>query len=217
MDERDPALVLSDALGGQWVAGLDEVGRGPLAGPVVAAAVVLDPERPIAGLGDSKKLSEKRREVMAKTIEADALAYAVAFVEAERIDAINILQASLAAMAEAFAGCEAKLGRPIAGAVVDGKVAAPLPARVRQETLIGGDGRSQPIMAASILAKVARDHRMLEEAKRFPGYGFERHKGYPTKAHREALVALGPCAIHRRSFAPVAAVIAERGAARPSA
>jgi ribonuclease HII len=170
---------------------------------VVAAAVVLDPRRRIPGLDDSKKLDEATREALYPKILERALAVGVGVAEPERIDEINILRASLAAMADAFAQCEDILGEDIPGAVVDGNMKAPLPARVAQEPVIGGDGISPPIMAASIVAKVLRDRRMIEEASRFPGYGFERHKGYATPAHREALMRLGPCVIHRRSFRTV--------------
>lgn len=203
-DELEPSEALRQQLGGDvHVAGLDEVGRGPLAGPVVAAAVVLDPARPIDGLNDSKKLDEKTRDGLFDVIQERALAVGVGVNEAGRIDEINILQASLEAMAQAFAECEARLGAPIRGAVVDGNKAAPLPAGVAQRTVVGGDGRSPAIMAASIIAKVTRDRRMIEEAARHPGYGFEQHKGYPTPQHKEALLRLGPCPLHRRSFAPV--------------
>lgn len=201
---EDPATLLQRALGlGTLVAGLDEAGRGPLAGPVVAAAVVLDPASPIEGLDDSKKLDEKRREELYPLILERALVVGVGVAEVGRIDEINILRASLAAMKLAFGRCERTLLRKIEGAVIDGNMRAPLPKRVVQETIIGGDGLSAPIMAASIVAKVSRDRRMRREARRWPGYGFEQHKGYATPAHREALMRLGPCPLHRRSFAPV--------------
>ncbi|HEY4222325.1 MAG TPA: ribonuclease HII, partial [Myxococcota bacterium] len=138
----------------------------------------------------------------------------VAAVEAERIDTINILRASLAAMAEALESCERMLAerggaQQVHGALVDGNQRAPLPARVVQRTLISGDALSRPIMAASILAKVTRDRRMVEEHKRFPAYGFDAHKGYGTPQHMKALAALGPCSLHRRSFAPVRAALGE--------
>lgn len=210
-EERDPALEMACHLGpGAWVAGLDEAGRGPLAGPVVAAAVVLNPGRPIEGLADSKRLGARRRALLFEEIQARARAVGIASVEAHEIDARNILQASLIAMARALTTCEAMLGGPVAGAVVDGNQLAPLPARVVQRAIVGGDGRSQAIMAASILAKVTRDRRMVDEARAWPGYGFESHKGYPTRAHREALLRLGPCPLHRRSFRPVAQAIEMR-------
>jgi ribonuclease HII len=201
--DKEPAQELSERLDGGRVAGLDEAGRGPLAGPVVAAAVVLDPDRPIPGLNDSKKLDHKRREELLVEIYERALVVGVGVAEAERIDEINILRASLEAMAVAFSACEEQLGEEIPGAVVDGKIAAPLEERVRQRTVVGGDAISPPIMAASIVAKVLRDRRMKEEGERYPAYGFERHKGYPTPAHREALMAHGPCPLHRRTFSTV--------------
>lgn len=204
----DPAHALAatlppDAL----VAGLDEAGRGPLAGPVVAAACVLPPVLPdsLRALNDSKKLSSEQREVLYRHIVTQARGFGVAVVEHGRIDEVNILRASLEAMAGALAACEAMLAREVAGAVVDGNMKAPLPARVVQRAVVGGDAMSRPIMAASILAKVTRDRRMHEEHARYPGYGFDAHKGYATPQHLEALARLGPSPIHRRSFAPVRA------------
>ncbi len=185
------------------VAGLDEAGRGPLAGPVVASAVVLDPEHPIIGLNDSKKLSKKARESLFTQIIDKALAVGIGTVEAERIDQINILRASLEAMSIALHEAEEKLGVHIEGAIVDGTQLAPLPDRVRQRAVIGADRLSPAVMAASIVAKVTRDRRMIEESEKFPEYGFQGHKGYPTASHRQILMDLGPCPIHRRSFAPV--------------
>ncbi len=181
------------------VAGIDEVGRGPLAGPVVAAAVVLDPARPIGGLTDSKRLSAQRRDELAARIRAEALAVAVAHVERDEIDALNILQATMTAMTRAVAALEP---RP-AWALIDGNRCPDLgiPARA----VVGGDGTEPAISAASIVAKVERDHAMIAHAERYPGYGFARHKGYGTREHRDALTRLGPCAIHRHSFAPVRA------------
>ncbi len=200
----DPARELEAALGpSAQVAGIDEVGRGPLAGPVVAAAVVLDRLHGISELDDSKALDEAEREALFPTIMEAAAAVGIGVVEAPRIDEINILQASLEAMRIAFAQCELALGSDVRGAVVDGHMHAPLPERVAQRAIIKGDARSAPIMAASIVAKVTRDRRMLEEAARYPAYGFERHKGYPTPAHKAALRKHGPCPLHRWSFAPV--------------
>lgn len=180
------------------VCGVDEAGRGPLAGPVVAAAVILDPARPIAGLNDSKKLSAKRREVLAVLIREQALAWAVAEASVEEIDRINILQASLLAMQRAVAALAV---RP-QSALIDGNRCPRLDCPA--EALVGGDGRSAPIAAASILAKTVRDELMLAMHERFPCYDFARHKGYPTAAHLVALRQHGPCSEHRRSFAPVA-------------
>lgn len=200
----DPARELEDALGpSARVAGLDEAGRGPLAGPVVAAAVVLDRWHGIRGLNDSKVLEPEEREALFPIIMASAAAVGVGVVETPIIDAMNILRASLDAMRIAFEACEAQLGERIRAAVIDGNLKAPLAPRVVQQPVIGGDARSPAIMAASIVAKVTRDRRMCEEALRYPGYGFEQHKGYATPFHRDALMTLGPCPLHRRSFAPV--------------
>lgn len=182
--------------------GVDEAGRGPLAGPVVAAVVVLAPGQTIAGVRDSKQLSPRRRETVAVTIREQAVAWAVASCTPSEIDEINILQASMLAMRRAVDA----LNRLPQRLRIDGNRAPDFgdyPGRI--ETLIGGDKRCVAIGAASILAKVARDAAMLEFDLQFPGYGFARHKGYPTAAHREALLRLGPCAIHRQSFAPVRA------------
>ena len=181
------------------IAGVDEAGRGPLAGPVVVAAVVFDPARPrINGLNDSKQLCAERREALYGRIVERALAWHIVFVEVDEIDRINILQATLLGMRRALEGVAhaAQLAR------IDGNCLPrdlPCPA----ETIIGGDASERTIMAASILAKVARDRHMLTLHQRWPGYGFDEHKGYATPAHREALARLGPCPEHRRSFAPV--------------
>jgi len=177
---------------------VDEVGRGPLAGAVVAAAVILDPARPIIGLDDSKKLSEKRRELLAEVIRANALAWSLGRAEVEEIDRINILQASLLAMRRAVEG----LALVPTGALIDGnRIPEGLPCAAR--AIVGGDASEPAIAAASILAKVARDREMVQLAAQYPGYGLEKHKGYPTRAHIEALQTLGVTVIHRRSFAPV--------------
>lgn len=203
---HQPPLFASElALDGQGVAGVDEAGRGPLAGPVVAAAVLLDPQRPISGLDDSKKLSERRREQLADCIRESAIAWQVVFVEAGEIDRINILQATLRAMRLAVEQLQ-----PAAREVlIDGNrcPALAIPARA----IVGGDGCVASISAASILAKTARDRYMCELDARYPGYGFARHKGYGTAAHLQALAQLGACVEHRRSFAPVAKVLAEVG------
>lgn len=178
--------------------GVDEVGRGPLAGPVVTAAVILDPARPIDGLSDSKKLGEKRRVALAKVIKNQSLAWALGRAEVEEIDSLNILHASLLAMQRAV------IALSIAPelALVDGnRVPKKLPCR--GQAIIGGDATIACISAASILAKVARDREMCELDLKYPGYGLVRHKGYPTKAHIEALQRLGATPIHRRSFGPV--------------
>lgn len=179
------------------LAGVDEVGRGPLAGPVVAAAVILDPGRQIDGLADSKKLSERRRESLAEIIKKDALAWALGRAEVDEIDQLNILQASLLAMQRAVQAL------PVAAehALVDGIHCPELTCRA--EAVIKGDSRVPAISAASILAKVARDREMIALDRRYPGYGLAQHKGYPTKAHILALETLGVSTIHRRSFGPV--------------
>ena len=189
------------------IAGVDEAGRGPLAGPVSVAAVILDPQRPIAGLNDSKKLSEARREALYPLIIERALAWRIEFVECDEIDRLNILQATLTGMRRALEGLS-----PCADAArIDGnRVPQHLPCPA--EALIGGDAIEPAIMAASILAKVARDRRMLELHLHYPQYGFDRHKGYPSPAHLAALAAHGPCSEHRCSYAPVRLAYARQGA-----
>ncbi len=179
------------------IAGVDEVGRGPLAGPVVTAAVILDPAKPIAGLTDSKQLTEKRREALVPIIQEHALSWALGRAEVHEIDELNILQASLLAMRRAV------MALPIAPQKVhvDGIHPPDVPYPV--VTIIKGDLHDQAIAAASILAKVARDQEMLDLAQQYPGYDLAKHKGYPTAAHQQALMQLGPSAIHRKSFKPV--------------
>ena len=184
------------------LAGVDEAGRGPLAGPVIAAAVILDPAHPISGLADSKQLSAVRRTQLAAEIRAHALAWALGRADAAEIDQINILQASLLAMRRAVESLRMAPDQ----ALVDGQHCPPGLACPCQ-ALVKGDATVPAISAASILAKVARDAELCALHDRYPGYGFARHKGYPTLAHREALRRLGPCPEHRRSFAPVAAVL----------
>ena len=180
------------------VAGVDEAGRGPLAGPVSVAAVILDPSRPIAGLDDSKKLSEKKREALYPLIIEHALAWHIEFVEPAEIDTLNILQATLTGMHRAL--CSLSPAAQIAR--IDGnRLPRDLPCPA--EAIIGGDALEPSIMAASILAKVARDRAMCALHLEYPQYGFDRHKGYPSAAHLAALSAHGPCPQHRRSFAPV--------------
>jgi len=181
---------------------VDEAGRGPLAGPVVAAAVILDPQRPIAGLADSKALSPARREALAVEIRASSLAWALGWADAAEIDSLNILQATLLAMRRALAA----LGTAPAHVVVDGNQVPPLAGLELDctiEAIVAGDATVPSISAASILAKCARDAHMIELDARYPGYGFAGHKGYPTAAHVAALRSLGPSPVHRRSFAPV--------------
>lgn len=186
------------------IAGVDEVGRGPLAGPVLAAAVILNPAHPIAGLADSKALSETRRERLAEDIRAHALAWALGRAEVAEIDRINILQATLLAMQRAVAQLHIQ---PVQ-VLVDGNRCPVL--RCPCTAIVKGDATVPAISAASILAKVARDAELCALDQRYPEYGFAQHKGYPTAAHRAALQRFGPCAEHRRSFAPVAAALANR-------
>ncbi|MBR2667252.1 MAG: ribonuclease HII [Oscillospiraceae bacterium] len=176
------------------ICGVDEAGAGPLAGPVCAAAVILPAELEIPGLNDSKKLTEKKREALFPVIQEQAVAWAVAWATAEEIDEINILQARLLAMSRAVA----QLDPAPELALVDGNRAPQLP--ISCVTLVQGDGRSANIAAASVLAKVSRDRYMLELAKQYPQYAFEKHKGYPTKLHYERLREFGPSPVHRRTF-----------------
>jgi ribonuclease HII len=179
------------------ICGVDEAGRGPLAGPVVAAAVILDPARPIVGLADSKKLSAGKREKLAIEIRGKALAWCVAEASVEEIDAINILQATLLAMQRAVAG----LSLTPVEVLVDGSRCPQLDLPVR--AIVGGDATVAEISAASILAKTVRDTGMVALHERYPQYGFARHMGYGTAAHLAALRMHGPCPVHRKTFAPV--------------
>lgn len=179
------------------IAGVDEVGRGPLAGDVVTAAVILCPQTPIEGLNDSKKLSHKKRELLAEEIKSKALAWSIARASVSEIDELNILQASLLAMHRAVDALSVKPDHVL----VDGNK---LPKwSYSSEAIVQGDGLIAEISAASILAKVTRDNEMVELDQLYPGYGFAGHKGYPTKVHMAALTKLGPCPIHRSSYAPV--------------
>ncbi|HUH00271.1 MAG TPA: ribonuclease HII [Gammaproteobacteria bacterium] len=184
----------------QRLAGVDEAGRGPLAGPVVAAAVILHPGRAVPGLADSKILTAAARAALARLIMARASSWAVAWADAAEIDTLNILAASLLAMRRAVD----RLGVAPDHVCVDGNHCPRLVNGCTVEAVIGGDARVPAISAASILAKTWRDAWMERLELHHPGYGFARHKGYPTAQHRAALVRLGPCAAHRRSFAPVA-------------
>ncbi len=191
------------ARGERLVAGVDEAGRGPLAGPVVVAAVILDPARPIAGLGDSKALSAARREKLFDLIIERALAHAVVTVAVAQIDRINILQATLFGMRHALLGLDPA---PV-HALIDGtQIPRDLPCSAT--AIIDGDALEAAIGAASILAKVARDRYMLRLHASYPGYGFDAHKGYGTPEHLLALERIGPCPEHRRSFAPVRRLLA---------
>ena len=192
--------MLEEAISGP-VCGVDEAGRGPWAGPVSAGAVILDPARVPGGLNDSKKLTERARTALEPEIMASAIAWGVGFASVEEIDELNILQATGLAMRRAV---EALAIKP-AHALVDGNYRFILPCPVTP--VVGGDGKSLSIAAASILAKVARDRLMVEMDALYPGYGFAGHKGYHAAVHVEALARLGPCAIHRRSWAPIRALI----------
>lgn len=187
------------------ICGVDEAGRGPLAGPVLAAAVVLAPDRPIAGLRDSKQLSAAQRERLAEAIRARALAWALGRAEAAEIDRLNILGATLLAMRRAIQGLAVQPAR----ALVDGNRCPEVPCDC--EAIVRGDASVPAISAASILAKVARDAEMLALDAAWPGYGFAVHKGYPTRLHLEALARLGPTAVHRRSFGPVRRLLDAEG------
>ena len=180
--------------GYELVCGVDEAGRGPLAGPVYAAAVILPKGHIIEGVNDSKKLTEKKREALFDVIKAEALCYSVATASAKEIDEINILQATYLAMRRAVYGLEI----PADYAMIDGNRIPPLD--IPAECIVKGDGKSVSIAAASILAKVSRDRYMLEMAEKYPEYQFEKHKGYGTKLHYEMLDKYGPCEIHRQSF-----------------
>ena len=188
------ALIVPEGL----VCGVDEAGRGPLAGPVVAAAVILDPARPIAGLNDSKKLSAKKRMALAGLIRERALAWSVAEASVEEIDQLNILHASMLAMQRAVAALQVTPER----ALIDGNRCPSL--AIPAEAVVQGDAKVAAIAAASILAKTVRDEGMLVLHAQYPHYGFDRHMGYPTAAHCAALAAHGVSPVHRRSFAPVA-------------
>jgi ribonuclease HII len=199
--EPVPTFRLEEGLmrdGYRLVAGIDEVGRGPLAGPVVASAVVLDPDNIPEGLNDSKQLTAERREALYELILASALDVAISSVSAPEIDRINILQASLEAMRRAAHSLHC---RPHF-AIIDGRDVAPgLPCPGK--AIVSGDARSFSIAAASIVAKVTRDRMMVAAGGRYPGYGFEFHAGYATEFHRKAITQLGPCAIHRMTFRPL--------------
>ena len=192
--------LLSQKAGGP-VCGVDEAGRGPWAGPVTAAAVILSAERIPHGIDDSKALTAKRREALEGEIKSSALAWGVGFASVDEIAELNILHATGLAMCRAI---EAMAVQPVA-ALVDGNYRFKLPCDV--ETVVGGDGLSLSIAAASILAKTARDRLMVEMDARYPGYGFARHKGYNAPVHQAALKALGPSPIHRRSWAPIRALL----------
>ena len=194
-----------------WIAGVDEAGRGPLAGPVLVAAVILDPARPIVGLADSKVLSPARRDALALQIRASAHAFAICAVEVEEIDRLNILHATMAGMSRAL---RALAVLPEIALIDGNRLPRDLPCRGR--AVIGGDASEAAISAASILAKTERDRLMTALEAIHPGYGFARHKGYATAAHLAALQQLGPCPQHRRSFAPVRDALTRQGSPAPA-
>lgn len=198
-------LFTLDATVTRIIAGVDEVGRGPLAGDVVAAAVILDPDKPIRGINDSKLLTEEQREALYPAIIANALCWAVARASVTEIDKLNILHASMLAMKRAVTA----LTTQPEFVYVDGNR---LPRwRYHSEAVVKGDSKIASIAAASIVAKVTRDRELVALDARYPGYGLAQHKGYPTPFHLEALRQLGPCKIHRRSFAPVAQALLQQG------
>ncbi len=203
------------ARGDRFIIGVDEAGRGPLAGPVYAAAVLLDMarlEQPwIAALNDSKKLTEAAREALFDPIKQGAIAWAIASRDSDVIDRINILEATREAMAQAVLAVAAASPEPIDRVYIDGKQF--LDITLAQSCVIQGDGRSAHIAAASILAKVARDRALVEAHKRWPEYGFAKHKGYGTRAHRDAIAAHGPCPLHRLTFGGVREHVARLRAA----
>jgi ribonuclease HII len=186
------------------VCGVDEAGRGPLAGPVFAAAVILDPTRPIEGLRDSKKLTEAKRDELAPLIKAHALAWSIASCSHEEIDTLNIFHATMLAMRRAVEA----LGNVPTIALIDGNRCPPLASHIRAHAVVEGDDKVHAISAASILAKTARDAALVELHAAYPQYGFDQHKGYSTALHLARLREHGPCPVHRRSFAPVRALLA---------
>lgn len=200
--QLSPSLILPDA---HWlIAGVDEAGRGPLIGSVVTAAVILDPNNPIAGLNDSKKLSEKKREALFIEIQHKALAWCIAEATHQEIDQLNILQATMLAMKRAIEG----LVIPPSLALIDGNRCPQTAIDCR--AVVGGDGIEQSIGAASILAKVTRDHQLQQLDLEYPQFGFATHKGYPTKAHLAAIAEHGILSQHRRSYAPVKKVLEQK-------
>lgn len=200
MNKSEQTLLLFDDEN-ELICGVDEAGRGPLAGPVFAAAVILDPRKPIAGLRDSKKLTEARRDALAIEIRNNALAWSIAQCSEAEIDTLNILQATMLAMRRAIEG----LPTPATLALIDGNRCPVL--SIRSEAIIKGDDKVPAISAASILAKTARDAALAELHQQFPQYAFDRHKGYPTALHLERLRAHGVSAVHRKSYAPVRALL----------
>ena len=200
MRKNDASLPLFDYVG-EIICGVDEAGRGPLAGAVFAAAVILDPAKPIAGLRDSKKLSEARREALAEQIKTDALAWSIAYCTEAEIDEINILQASMLAMRRAVDGLKVQ---PTL-ALIDGNRCPVM--LLRSEAIVKGDDKVPAISAASILAKTARDASLLVLHEQYPHYAFDQHKGYPTLLHLERLRLHGVSPVHRKSYSPVRALL----------
>ncbi len=200
MNKSEQTILLFDDEN-ELICGVDEAGRGPLAGPVFAAAVILDPRKPIAGLRDSKKLTEARRDALAIEIRNNALAWSIAQCSEAEIDTLNILQATMLAMRRAIEG----LPTPATLALIDGNRCPVL--SIRSEAIIKGDDKVPAISAASILAKTARDAALAELHQQFPQYAFDRHKGYPTALHLERLRAHGVSPVHRKSYAPVRALL----------
>ena len=184
-----------------WICGVDEAGRGPLVGSVVAGAVVLDPNQPIIGLRDSKKLSPARREQLYAEIMQKARAWGIGQASPIEIDTLNILQATMLAMRRAIEALSERLGEWPSKALIDGNRCPILP--IASEAIIKGDAKEPAISAASIIAKVTRDQQMQALHTQYPQYGFNQHMGYPTEAHMQALKQYGPCEEHRRTFAPV--------------
>ena len=184
-----------------WICGVDEAGRGPLVGSVVAGAVVLDPNQPIMGLRDSKKLSPARREQLYAEIMQKARAWGIGQASPSEIDTLNILQATTLAMRRAIEALSERLGEWPSKALIDGNHCPILP--IASEAIIKGDAKEPAISAASIIAKVTRDQQMQALHTQYPQYGFNQHMGYPTEAHMQALKQYGPCEEHRRTFAPV--------------
>ena len=184
-----------------WICGVDEAGRGPLVGSVVAGAVVLDPNQPIIGLRDSKKLSPARREQLYAEIMQKARAWGIGQASPSEIDTLNILQATMLAMRRAIEALSERLGEWPSKALIDGNHCPILP--IASEAIIKGDAKEPAISAASIIAKVTRDQQMQALHTQYPQYGFNQHMGYPTEAHMQALKQYGPCEEHRRTFAPV--------------
>ena len=184
-----------------WICGVDEAGRGPLVGSVVAGAVVLDPNQPIIGLRDSKKLSPARREQLYAEIMQKARAWGIGQASPSEIDTLNILQATMLAMRRAIEALSERLGEWPSKALIDGNHCPILP--IASEAIIKGDAKEPAISAASIIAKVTRDQQMQALHTQYPQYGFNQHMGYPTEAHMQVLKQYGPCEEHRRTFAPV--------------